>query len=161
MRTLGTSGFSYVFRTFSTQVFLNFVKINRSFALHSMYLPIFKTTWNNPQQIEFVRYLGAKEKQLIQQINFFLTSSCILYTEKLNNMYIFQPHVHNALFSNLRTNRLFPSSHGPLFQNEGRCSAFDMETIIFHSHANFHKKGCTSSRKWPTSIKYNEVDEPQ
>ena len=33
---------------------------------------------------------------------------------------------------------------GPLFQNEGRRSAFDME-IIFHSHANqthFHKKGC-------------------
>ena len=33
---------------------------------------------------------------------------------------------------------------GPLFQNEGRCSAFDME-IISHSHANkthFHKKGC-------------------
>ena len=32
---------------------------------------------------------------------------------------------------------------GPLFQNEGRCSAFDME-IISHSHANkshFHKKG--------------------
>ena len=40
-------------------------------------------------------------------------------------------------------NRPFPSSPGPLFQNEGRCSAFDME-IIFHSHANkthFHKKG--------------------
>ena len=65
----------------------------------------------------------------------FLTSSCILYTEKLNNMYIFQPHVHNALFSNLRTNRLFPSSPGPLFQNEGNCAAFDIE-IIFHSHAN-------------------------
>ena len=35
----------------------------------------------------------------------------------------------------------------PLFQNEGRCSAFDME-IIFHSHANkthFHKKGCAPS----------------
>ena len=32
-------------------------------------------------------------------------------------------------------NRPFPSSPGPLFQNEGRCSAFDME-IIFHSHAN-------------------------
>ena len=58
-------------------------------------------------------------------------------------------------------NRPFPSSPGPLFQNEGRCSAFDMETI-FHSHANktyFHKKGCTPSvivkvtvfgtRKWP------------
>ena len=40
-----------------------------------------------------------------------------------------------------------PSSLGPLFQNEGRCSAFDME-IIFHSQANkthFHKKGCAPS----------------
>ena len=58
-------------------------------------------------------------------------------------------------------NRPFSSSSGPLFQNEGRCSAFDME-IIFHSHANkthFHKKGCAPSlilkvrgfgtRKWP------------
>ena len=55
----------------------------------------------------------------------------------------------------------FPSSPGPLFQNEGKCSAFDME-IIFHSHENkthFHKKGYASSlilkvrvfgtRKWP------------
>ena len=54
---------------------------------------------------------------------------------------------------------------GPLFQNEGRCSAFNME-IIFHSHANnthFHKKGCAPSlilkvrvfgtRKWPISQK--------
>ena len=44
-------------------------------------------------------------------------------------------------------NRPFPSPHGPLFQNEGRCSAFDME-IIFHYHANkthFHKKGCALS----------------
>ena len=41
----------------------------------------------------------------------------------------------------------FPTSPGPLFQNEGKCSAFDME-IIFHSHANkthFHKKGYASS----------------
>ena len=33
---------------------------------------------------------------------------------------------------------------GPLFQNEVKCSAFDMQ-MIFHSHANkthFHKKGC-------------------
>ena len=55
----------------------------------------------------------------------------------------------------------FPSSPGPLIQNEGSCSAFDME-IIFHSRANkiyFHKKGCALSlilkvgvcgtRKWP------------
>ena len=35
----------------------------------------------------------------------------------------------------------------PLFQNEDRCSAFDME-IIFHSHENkihFPKKGCAPS----------------
>ena len=55
----------------------------------------------------------------------------------------------------------FPSSPGPLYQNEVKCSAFDIE-IIFHSHANkthFHKKGCAlglilkvtvfGTRKWP------------
>ena len=56
-----------------------------------------------------------------------------------------------------QTNRPFPSSPGTLFQNEGRCSAFDMETI-FH----FHKKGCAPSlilkvrvfgtRKWPITV---------
>ena len=58
-------------------------------------------------------------------------------------------------------NRPFPSSPGPLFQNEDRYSSFDMK-IIFHSHADnthFHKKGCARSlilkvrvfgaRKWP------------
>ena len=57
---------------------------------------------------------------------------------------------------------------GPLFQSEGRCSAFDME-IIFHSHANkthFHKNGCAPSlilkvrvfgtRKWPICFKYKD-----
>ena len=37
-----------------------------------------------------------------------------------------------------------------LFQNEGRCSAFDME-IVFHSHANkahFHKKGCAPGARF-------------
>ena len=41
-------------------------------------------------------------------------------------------------------NRPFPSSPGPLYQNEVKCSAFDME-MIFHSHVNkthFHNKGC-------------------
>ena len=41
-------------------------------------------------------------------------------------------------------NRTFPSSPGPLYQNEVKCSAFDME-IILHPYANethFHKKGC-------------------
>ena len=48
-----------------------------------------------------------------------------------------------CLPSSTTFNRLFPSSPRPLYQNEGRCSAFDME-MIFHSHANkthFHKKG--------------------
>ena len=85
---------------------------------------------------------------------------------------------HRALYCNLKAsippngckseaitrNRPFPSSPGPLFQNEGRCSAFDVE-IIFHSHANkthFHKKGCAPSlilkvrvfgtRKWRTEL---------
>ena len=42
------------------------------------------------------------------------------------------------------SNSSFPSSPGPLFQNEVKCSAFDMKRI-FHSHANkthVHKKGC-------------------
>ena len=41
-------------------------------------------------------------------------------------------------------NRPLPSFPGPLYQNEVKCSAFDME-MIFHSLANkthFQKKGC-------------------
>ena len=58
-------------------------------------------------------------------------------------------------------NRPFPSSPGPLYQNEVKCSTFD-EEMIFHSHANkihIHKKCCTldlilevrvfGTRKWP------------
>ena len=60
-----------------------------------------------------------------------------------------QPRLNFASYVTIAIteNRPFPSSPGPLFQNEGRCSAFDME-IIFHSHANkthFHKKGCVPS----------------
>ena len=60
-----------------------------------------------------------------------------------------------------QANRPFPSSPGPLYQNEVRCSTFDME-MIFYSHANkthFHKKGWApnlvliqrpgGTRKWP------------
>ena len=42
------------------------------------------------------------------------------------------------------TSKPFPSSPGPLHQNEVKCSAFDIE-MIFHSYANkthFHEKGC-------------------
>ena len=44
-------------------------------------------------------------------------------------------------------NKPFPSSPGPLFQNEVLSLSGDVE-IIFHSHANktrFHKKGCALS----------------
>ena len=58
-------------------------------------------------------------------------------------------------------NKPLPSFPRPLYENEFKCSAFDME-MIFHSHANnthFHKKGCAlglilkvrvfGTRKWP------------
>ena len=67
----------------------------------------------------------------------------------------------------LAGNRPFSSSPGPLYQNDVKGSAFDME-MIFHSHVNkthFHKKGCAlglilkvrvfKSRKW--SIRHFEV----
>ena len=60
------------------------------------------------------------------------------------------------------SNRPFPSSPGPLYQNEVKCSAFDLK-MIFHSHANktyFHERGCAfglilkvriiGTRKWPS-----------
>ena len=53
---------------------------------------------------------------------------------------------HYKLFNaTVFANRLFPSSPGPLYQNDVKCSAFDME-MICNSHANktyFHKKGCS------------------
>jgi len=42
------------------------------------------------------------------------------------------------------SNRPLTSSPGPLYQNEVKCSAFDIE-MIFHSHVNkthFHQKDC-------------------
>ena len=47
----------------------------------------------------------------------------------------------------LRTIGHFRVPPGPLYENEVKCSAFDME-VIFYSHANkthFHKTGCTLS----------------
>ena len=70
-------------------------------------------------------------------------------------------HSFTCPFLACSRNRPFPSSPGPLYQNEVRCSAFDVR-MIFHSHANkthFHKKGCAlglilkvrvfETRKWP------------
>ena len=47
-------------------------------------------------------------------------------------------------------NRPFPSPPGPPYQNEVKCSAFDME-MIFYSHASktrFHKKGVHLASFW-------------
>ena len=70
-------------------------------------------------------------------------------------------HSFTCSFLACSRNRPFPSSPGPLYQNEVRCSAFDVR-MIFHSHANkthFHKKRCAlglilkvrvfETRKWP------------
>ena len=61
----------------------------------------------------------------------------------------------------MRNNEPFPRSPGPLYQNEVKCSAFDMKMVL-NSHANkthFYKKGCALGlmlkvrlfgiRKWP------------
>ena len=64
-----------------------------------------------------------------------------LPSEILVNIYIYIPDCKISLSFFVL---LCPSSPGPLYQNEVKCSAFDMQTI-FHSHANktnFHKKGC-------------------
>ena len=83
-----------------------------------------------------------------------------LFFKQVNFKMTLLPDTYSVVLQ-VNINRPFPSSHGPLFQNEGRCSAFDME-IIFHSHASkthLHKKGCAPSlilkvrvfgtRKWP------------
>ena len=78
---------------------------------------------------------------LVHWVNAANKASLFVEERNVNKEYIV------SLLIRLKGNRPFPSSPRPLFQNEGRCSAFDME-IIFHSHANkthFHKKGCAPS----------------
>ena len=75
--------------------------------------------------------------------------------------YLLTARVFSIYVPHFPGDRPFPSSPVPLYQNEVKCSAFDME-IIFHSHANkthFHKRGCAlglvlkvrvfGTRKWP------------
>ena len=47
----------------------------------------------------------------------------------------FVAHLHHDWGGGGEGGKPFPSSRRPLFQNEGRCSAFDLE-VIFHCHAN-------------------------
>ena len=46
-------------------------------------------------------------------------------------------------------NRLFPSSPGPLYQNEVKFSAFDME-MSFHSQPHFGSEGF-----WNSEVAYS------
>ena len=69
----------------------------------------------------------------------------------------------SQMLNKMCSNGPFQSSPGPLYQNEVRCSAFDVE-MIFHFHANkthFHKKGSAlgiilkvrvfGTRNWPVA----------
>ena len=59
------------------------------------------------------------------------------------------------------TIRPSPCSPEPLFQNEVKCSVFDME-IIFHFRANkthFHKKGCALESFWNSDVAYSTSSE--
>ena len=69
----------------------------------------------------------------------------------------------SQMLNKMCSNGPFPPSPGPLYQNEVRCSCFDME-MIFHFHANkthFHKKCCVlgiilkvrvfGTWKWPVA----------
>ena len=104
---------------------------------------------------KFSKNSWTKDSNLIE--SFFDGMKCWLDIEEKGR----KSTKNNSLDQTAPFNRPFPGSPGPLFQNEGRCSAFDME-IIFHSHANkthFHKKGCAlglilkvrvfGTQKWP------------
>ena len=76
-------------------------------------------------------------------------------------------HFVNCYYNNPNSTKqlgLFRVPPGPLYQNEVKCSVFDME-MSFHSHANkthFHLKGCAlglnlqvrvfGTRKWPIKV---------
>ena len=112
----------------------------------------------------------AKHKPLRVHLTFLYTSLPFLhdYEVKLPNFTLLGGHKQATTkfcslskLEVLSSSPLGQSSSPRLFQNERRCSAFDME-IIFHFHANkthFQKKGCApnlilkvrgfGTRKWP------------
>ena len=66
-----------------------------------------------------------------------------LFLNKITQLPTYTPPWYFILGSLDSPNYNGPSSQGPLYQNEVKCSAIDME-MTFHSHANkthFHKKG--------------------
>ena len=81
----------------------------------------------------FLLSASAWSKKRLARLSFVLFC---FFPLKVRNMDVYhQETVHRQVACRLDLYKPFPSSFGPLFQNEGRCSAFDME-IIFHSHAN-------------------------
>ena len=78
--------------------------------------------------------------------------------------FYYTPIKFYIMLTSILPNRPLPSFPWPLYQNEVKCSAFDME-IIFNSLASethFHKKGCALSlilkvrvfgtRMWPIQM---------
>ena len=85
-----------------------------------------------------LRFFGQEEK--FGQNQFLKKFPCFFIISKRE---IFYFNLKPAWYK-IQLNRPFPSSPGPLYQNDVRCSTFDME-MIFHCHVNnkthFHKKG--------------------
>ena len=62
---------------------------------------------------------------------------------RLNYLQVYTNRIENKPVLVVAVNKPFPSFPGPLYENEVKCSGFDMK-IIFHSHTNkthFHEKG--------------------
>ena len=86
--------------------------------------------------------LGAEENAMEFKVGGFFMLGIMLLTGGLQLQGTENTLIHITIYYEAFTNRPFPSSPGPLYQNEVRCSTFDMEMII-NTHANkthFHKK---------------------
>ena len=113
-----------------------------------------------PPNLRQLRFFGQEEK--FGQNQFLKKFPCFFIISKRE---IFYFNLKPAWYK-IQLNRPFPSSPGPLYQNDVRCSTFDME-MIFHCHVNnkthFHEKGWApnlvliqrpwGTRKWPINTR--------
>ena len=113
-----------------------------------------------PPNLRQLRFFGQEEK--FGQNQFLKKFPCFFIISKRE---IFYFNLKPAWYK-IQLNRPFPSSPGPLYQNDVRCSTFDME-MIFPCHVNnrthFHKKGWApnlgliqrpwGTRKWPINTR--------
>ena len=107
-------------------------------------------TWGSPPPCKQALSIKFKMTGML----FSIVHGQVEKTLTKTNKKIWQAHDHCTILTinPQAANRQFSSSPGPLYQNEVKCSAFDMEKI-------FHKKGFASglilkervfrTRKWP------------